>query len=349
MAEVLFEQKGNVGLITLKRPKALNALTYEMVVAISAQLKAWQTDEAIGAVVVQSSSVKVFCAGGDVRYLYEHGRQTPAVPLQFFNAEYHLNCAIRDYPKPYICLLDGLTMGGGVGLSLHGRFPIATEHFSFAMPETGIGFFPDVGGGYLLSRCPHAYGQYLALTGTRISREDAMEAGLIHYAIASEDTTHFLEALIAQRWQNDAFSQMETLLSNFQQQQVLISTLAQHRQMITDVFSQPSVEAICLALEQETSPWAQQTLALLKAKSPTSLKVTLEQLKRSRGLSMQDTMQLEYRLAARFMQGKDFYEGVRALLIDKDKSPHWQPDMLADIDGDDVEAYFEPLARELFD
>lgn len=348
MAEVLFEQKGNVGLITLNRPKALNALTYEMVVAISGQLKAWQTDEAIGAVVVQSASDKAFCAGGDVRYLYEHGHQTPAVPLQFFNAEYHLNCAIRDYPKPYLCLLDGLTMGGGVGISLHGRFPVATEHFSFAMPETGIGFFPDVGGGYLLSRCPHRYGQYLALTGKRISREDAMEAGLIHYAIASSDQAALLEALMTQHWQKDAFSQVKTLLSQFQQKQGLTSNLAQHRQMITDVFSQPSVETICVALEQDPSPWAQQTLALLKSKSPTSLKVTLEQLKRSHGLSMRDTMQLEYRLAARFMQGKDFYEGVRALLVDKDKSPHWQPGTLADIAVEDVEAYFEPLARELF-
>ncbi len=344
MSDILFStKKGNgglIGFITLNRVKTLNALTFEMVCAMRKQLMAWQEDEAIHAVVVQSNSEKAFCAGGDVVKLRQISEKSPENPMAFFKEEYLLNCLIRAYTKPYVCLLNGLTIGGGVGISLHGNYPIATEHFSFAMPETGIGFFPDVGGGYLLTRCKGAFGLYLGLTGKRISRADATFCGLIQYTIASDKQADFIHALLEADLSEKTNASMASLLSLFADKKPKLSGLRNDEEAVNHAFSAGSVETIFLRLEAQNTPWSQKTLLLLRAKSPTALKVTFEQLKRVAGLSMEDTMRIEFGMSAQFMKSNDFFEGVRALLIDKDGKPNWQPNQLKKVSKESVEAYF---------
>ena len=337
---------GLIGEVVLDRPKALNALTFDMINAMLSQLTEWQQAADIKAVLVRSTSEKAFCAGGDVVSLYQAGKQSGEKPLPFFMHEYQLNCLIHAYQKPYICLLDGITMGGGVGISLHGCYPLATEHFSFAMPETGIGFFPDVGGGYLLSRCQQQFGQYLGLTGKRINREDAVYAGLIKYTIARDRQAGFIEALQASHFSNTPFDVVEQLLQDFQQPVSSDCTLKSHQDLINQAFSQDSVEKIINTLQDQDKPWSAKTLSTLNSKSPLALKVTLAQLQRAEGLTMVETMQLEYRMVNRFMAGSEFYEGVRALLVDKDKSPNWQPAELQAVSESMVEAFFQPLEQE---
>ena len=341
MSDILFSvltgHHGDVGLIELNRVTALNALTYDMIKLMRAKLLSWQQDETIKAVLVRSNSEKAFCAGGDVVQLHQGDKSDISVAMAFFKEEYLLNCLIRAYAKPYICLLNGITIGGGVGISLHGRYPIATENFSFAMPETGIGFFPDVGGGYLLSRCRGVFGMYLGLTGKRISREDAIHCGLIHHTLASEAQDFFVAKLL----ETDlVMMSVDNLLSPMSKHAHQGSGLAKHQAEITEVFSLNSLELMLKSLKKMNSEWSKKTLSILQSKSPTALKVTCEQLKRVQGLSMEQTMQIEFVMSSHFMKGHDFYEGVRALLVDKDKNPQWQPSSLDLISEDTVDNYF---------
>jgi enoyl-CoA hydratase len=336
-AEVLFERKGAIGQIVLNRPKALNALTHSMCIAMKAQLADWAADEAVRAVVVSGAGERAFCAGGDIRALYESGKAGTPYALSFYRDEYILNAAIRHFPKPYIALIHGIVMGGGVGVSVHGSHRIADESTVFAMPETGIGLFPDVGGSHFLPRCPGEIGMYLALTGARLKTADALYAGV---------ATHFVpkaswDALIAGLADGDAPDAVLGRLAKA----VPDAPLAGNRQSIDRLFAGNSVEAILDALDADGSTWARETAQTIRTKSPTSLKITFRQLREGRRKEFDDCMRMEYRMVNRIIAGHDFYEGVRATIIDKDGSPKWSPVALEDVAAPAVDAYFAPLGQ----
>lgn len=344
MSDVTFDtinaKTGKIGLILLDRPKALNALTLDMIRRMQSQLENWKDNPDIQAVLVKSTSSKAFCAGGDIVSLYNVGKQSPSDTYSFFKEEYHLNEYIYDYTKPYICLLDGITMGGGVGISLHGRYPIATEHFNFAMPETGIGFFPDVGGSRLLSNCNGALGIYLGLTGKRIGVSDAVHAGLIKYTISSAHQEAFIKLLSEADLSADIDTTISNAIDGFALETEAPSLQVAHEE-INVIFAQSTLEEMFEELKQSQTPLAEKTLSILKQKSPTSLKVTLKQIQKGKGKTMSECMAMEYKMVQHFMTSKDFYEGVRALLIDKDKTPNWQPDNIDGVKMEDVNQYFD--------
>ncbi len=351
--EVLFEQQGAVGFITLNRPKSLNALTLNMIRLMDPQLAAWESDDSISAVVIRGAGDRAFCAGGDVIDVYKAGLaakesgETGGLQAEFFFEEYRLNRRIFQYPKPYIALIDGFTMGGGVGVSILGAFRVATERTRAAMPETAIGLFPDVGGSYFLPRLTGEIGTYLALTGDRIKPADCLYSGLANAYVESGDMPA-LEAAFAQSdWRGDAEAFAARVIEGFAKDPGEAPLKAQQAQ-IDRIFSGDCVEEIVTMLESEEGDWAKQTLATLLSRSPVSMKVSLEQLRRGRDMAFDDAMIMEYRMSQAFMAEHDFYEGVRSVLIDKDHAPRWTPATLAEVSREMVERYFEPLAdREL--
>jgi enoyl-CoA hydratase len=332
--DILFERHGAAGLITLNRPKALNALTHGMAVDMHAQLKAWATDAAVRCVVVQGAGERAFCAGGDIRTLYDSGKAGTPYALEFYRDEYLLNAYIKHYPKPYIALISGIVMGGGVGVSVHGSHRFADETTVFAMPETGIGLFPDVGGSSFLPRLSGELGLYLGLTGARLKAADALYAGV---------ATHFVPA-----------AQRATLIEQLAAGNLSVastnpgpSPLADLRGKIDTIFSATSVEAILERLERDGSDWALDTAATIRAKSPTATKLAFRQIREGKSKSFDDCMRMEFRMVNRVIAGHDFYEGVRATIIDKDGAPKWKPDSLAAVSDQDIDAYFAPLKEEL--
>lgn len=340
MDEVLFEKAGQLGVITLNRPKALNALTLSMLLAMQEQLQAWKADEGIKAVVLCAKPSNAFCAGGDVRWLYEAGKVKDDNQMQFFWHEYRLNHYISQFGKPYIALMDGLTMGGGVGISLHGSHPIASERFVFAMPETGIGLFPDIGASFLLNRCPGSLGNYLGLTGNRLGPLDAQKARLVKSTVASEHMPSLLQDLIAEQWLQDPWACVDACIQKYEKLYKVEEKSLIHPQ-IDICFSKPTFEWIRDCLETQEGQWAIGVDSILNTKSPLSLKVTLHQLQKTKNLSLADCLKMDYVLVGHFMRGEDFYEGIRALLIDKDKDPHWQPPRLDMVNDFMVDKYFE--------
>ena len=343
--DIVFTQERHIGLITLQRVPALNALTLPMLLALEHQLSLWKNDSSIHAVVIQAAAGKAFCAGGDVRSLYE-GRNAGEQQMQFFWHEYRLNHFIHHFEKPYIALMDGVTMGGGVGISLHGSHPVASEQFMFAMPETGIGFFPDIGASYLLARCPGFFGNYLGLTGSRLGAADAKALGLVKYLISADKLQLALSALIDANLSADAHTEVDTCLQRFAMP-AEPSAIIQLQSAIDDCFKGPEVESILASLATYDDIWHQETLSALMQKAPLSLKVTLAQLQKAQCMSMADCVKMDYCLAGHFMRDHDFYEGVRALLIDKDKTPHWQPNSLSQVTDALVADYFECGQPEL--
>ena len=337
---MLFIQEGQLGLITLNRPTALNALTISMIKALQKQLALWKEDETIGAVVLRAAPGNAFCAGGDVRWLYNTGRDNHAEQMQFFWHEYRLNHFIHEFGKPYISLMDGITMGGGVGVSLHGSHPVASERFVFAMPETGIGFFPDIGASHLLTRCPDFFGMYLGLTGNRLGPQDALQVGLIKHIIASEQMPTVIDDLHHIDLTKDAHSRVTQCLNKYTK--VLEDKeLTSIKPLIDACFSQPTVESIRKSLSNCQDARTEKIDHTLSQKSPLSLKVTLHQLQKAKGLSLAECLKMDYDLVGHFMNDSDFYEGVRALLVDKDKNPRWEPARLDLVSDDKVVNYFE--------
>nr|HAT8714014.1 enoyl-CoA hydratase/isomerase family protein [Legionella jordanis] len=339
MDSISFAEEGQIGLVTLNRPQALNALTLDMIQALQQQLLTWESNPNICAVVIRGEGEKAFCAGGDVRWLYEAGLSHNPQQMQFFWHEYRLNHYINRYPKPYIALMDGITMGGGVGVSLHGSYPVATERFVFAMPETSIGFFPDIGASYLLSRCPDAVGLYLGLTGNRISAEDAYALELIKAVVPSESIEKLLHELINRDLSNHPQSVIDDCIKQFAKANSQ-APIEEQRKVIKDCFSRSSVEDIFNALNERGDDWSTTILNSLHFKAPLSLKITFAQIHKAASLNMAQCMAMDYCLVSHFMQGHDFYEGVRALLIDKDKSPRWQPSTLNQVSDAMVMEYF---------
>jgi enoyl-CoA hydratase len=333
--DVLFERRGAAGIITLNRPKALNALTQDMCLRIKAQLEDWAKDTNIKTVVIRGQGERAFCAGGDIRALYESGKAGTPYALDFYRDEYRLDAAIKHFPKPYVALVHGIVMGGGVGVSVHGSYRIAAESAVFAMPETGIGLFPDVGGSYFLPRCPGQVGMYLALTGARLKTTDCLYAGVATHFVPQAKWDTLLERLANGTAPDQA---LDGLSDN-----VPDTFLETHRHSIDSIFTLESVEAILAALDAEGTDWAGETAATLRSKSPTSLKVTFRQIREGARLEFDDCMRMEYRMVNRIVAGHDFYEGVRAAIIDKDGAPQWQPADLAGVGESAVDAYFAPL------
>ncbi|HEY7978017.1 MAG TPA: enoyl-CoA hydratase/isomerase family protein [Rhizomicrobium sp.] len=337
-AEVLFERRGALGLITLNRPKALNALTQGMCVAMKAQLDEWAKDDAIKSVAIRGNGDRAFCAGGDIRALYESGKAKTPYALQFYRDEYVLNATIKRYPKPYIALIHGIDMGGGVGVSVNGSHRVAGETMVFAMPETGIGLFPDVGGSYFLPRCPGQIGMFLGLTGARLKTTDSLYAGIATDFVPTARWDMLLTALADSTAPDTAIAGLKDTVPD--------TFLAEHREAIDRTFGHGSVEAILAVLDAEHTDWAQDTANTIRAKSPTSLKIAFRQIREGKSLSFDECMKMEYRMVNRIVAGRDFYEGVRAIIIDKDNAPKWQPAELSGVSDADVDAYFAPLGEK---
>lgn len=350
--DLLFEARGGVGFITLNRPKALNALTLPMIRALGPQLAAWQEDPRVHAVVIRGAGERAFCAGGDVRAVWQAGRDGDPLTEVFFREEYRLNRLIHTFAKPYVALIDGITMGGGVGVSVHGSHRVAGDRTLLAMPEVGIGLFPDVGGTYFLPRLPDRLGLFLALTGWRLNAADAIFCGLATDYVPSERMAALADALADVDWASaGAEALVDRTIERFKAEPAA-PELAAHAELIARCFSASSVEAILAALDAvrdaQGNSWAAKVAALIRKQSPTSLKVTFAQLERGAALDFDQAMIQEYRLSQAFMAGKDFYEGIRALLVDKDNRPQWSPASLAEVTPALVESHFRPLgARDL--
>lgn len=337
--EILFERRGRLGLVTLNRPKALNALTRDMCLKMRAQLGEWAKDNRVGTVAIRGEGERAFCAGGDIRALYESGKAKTPYALDFYRDEYILNAAIKHFPKPYVAFLKGIVMGGGVGVSVHGSHRVADESAVFAMPETGIGLFPDVGGSYFLSRIPGEIGLYLALTGARLKTADCLYTGVATAFVPAANTEAAIERLAAGEHPDTALGGLAAPADE--------APLIEPSADIDRIFARESVEEIAIALDEDASEWARGTARVLRTKSPTSLKLTYRQLREGAKLSFDDCMRMEFRMVNRVVQGHDFYEGVRAAIVDKDGAPQWRPADLAHVSDADVDAYFAPLENEL--
>lgn len=333
--EILFERRGAAGLVTLNRPKALNAVTHGMVRALRAQLDVWANDPAVTRVVVTASGERAFSAGGDIRALTDLGRAGKhAEMLSFWRDEYPLNAYIKNYRKPYVALIDGIVIGGGVGVSVHGSHRVAGDKFQFAMPEVGIGFFPDVGATWFLPRMPGELGAYCGLTGERFDAADAVAAGIATHRIPSSRFADLLEGLAGT-------VSVDALLAAFAEP-AGAGKISARRPDINRLFAGDSVDNILAVLDRDGSDWAQKAAAAIRSKSPLSLKIALAQVRRGKTWDFDTCMRAEFRIVSRIIEGHDFYEGVRAVIIDKDNTPHWRPAMLGEVSTGDVERHFAP-------
>jgi len=337
-AEVLFARNGVAGIITLNRPKALNALTLNMVRLIHPQLKAWAADDNVKLVIIEGAGEKAFCAGGDIRALHDWGKAGDPSALAFWREEYRLNTYIKRYPKPYIALMDGINMGGGVGVSVNGSHRVATERLTFAMPETGVGLFPDVGGTYFLPRCPGEIGMFLGITGERLKVADAVYAGIADVHVSSDRLEALKERLAGGESIDVALRELSAPAGE--------APLAQRRASIDRHFAKGSVSEIVASLKADGGEWEAKLAANIEAKSPTSCSVAYRQIREGAKLSFEEAMKLEYRLTSRFIKGHDFYEGVRAIIIDKDQAPKWKPAKLDDVTKAEIDGYFAPLGAD---
>ncbi|MBA3067142.1 MAG: enoyl-CoA hydratase/isomerase family protein [Hyphomonas sp.] len=345
--DVLIRQQGGAGRITLTRPAALHALNTPMCAAILAAVQAWAHDPAIRFLWIDhQQGTRGFCAGGDIRMLADSGAGDGAEAREFFRTEYRMNAALEAFPKPILAIIDGVTMGGGVGLSVHGSHRIATERTVFAMPETGIGLFPDVGGGWFLPRLRGELGTWLALTGTRLKGADVAAAGIATHFLPSE----LVPALARQLEDADFDAGAAQLLNEILRRlthPVPAGSFEAHRPVIDRCFAFDAAEDIVAALDADGSDWARTESATLRARSPETVKVALRQLRLGRAAaSFEDNMRMEFRIGWRKVQSRDFLEGVRAVLIDKDNAPVWSPARLEDVTEADVARYFAPLGPD---
>jgi len=336
-AEVLTGIEGGVGRLTLNRPGALHALTTNMCRLMIDALVAWRGDPAVVAVMIDHTGERGFCAGGDIRMLAESGAGDGAEAREFFFTEYRLNALLFDYPKPVVAIMDGVTMGGGVGLSMPAKFRVATERTTFAMPETGIGLFPDVGGGWFLPRLKDHAGLWLALTGAKIKAADCLALEIATHVVASAKVAELKAALIADP------SHIPEALAPFTTDPGP-APVAAHLADIAHLFDAPSVEALVAKLQADGSDWAKAQLSTLATKSPQTMKVAFRQLAEGGRLTrFADNMAMEYRIGARVVQKHDFLEGVRAVIVDKDNAPRWNPATLEGVTEAEIDAIFAPL------
>ena len=346
--DIIFDRQGGLANVMLNRPKALNALTQPMAVALDDQLRAWQCDPAVQAVAIRGAAREdgrvPFCSGGDIRFLHEQQNDPhKQFAITFYEQEYRLNTLVFRFPKPYVALIDGVVMGGGVGISFHGSHRVMSEHALFAMPETGIGLFPDVGATYFLPRCPGRMGLYMGLTGARIGAADALYLGLATHHVPSARMAAFNAALGAADFSGDATGAIDGAIGGVLAEFTADpgeAPLAALQNEVDRCFAGDSIEAILANLSAEGTDWAAETHATLLEKSPTSLKITFRQLTQYNDLDFEAAMEVEYRMAIRCNFSNEFYEGIRAQIIDKDRQPKWQPARLEDVGEDLIESYF---------
>jgi enoyl-CoA hydratase len=315
---ILFEIKGGGGWITLNRPQSLNALNHETVQAITDSLLAWEANEQVQYVIIQGEG-RAFCAGGDLRMIFEAERsQQASLGSEFFKVEYGLNLIIHNYSKPYVAILDGLTMGGGMGMSMHGTYRVLTENSLLAMPETAIGFFPDVGAAWYLNRCPGKMGLYLGLTSTRFGPADALYLGLGTHYVSSGMLAQLKEDI-----KKDDGKNLREILAKYHGQPEGPSLLKDSQSLIDGYFNQPTLEKIFEALSKSGSAFARETLHVLKSRSPLSLRKTFDHLKSAETMTIEQVMAADLELAKSWEGSLEFIEGIRAAVIDKDQKPHW--------------------------
>ncbi|KAI1321778.1 hypothetical protein EDD11_000054 [Mortierella claussenii] len=336
-ADVLHRKHLSSRTFVLNRPKALNALNLSMVRNMTPQLQAWDASDLCKVIVIKGSGERAFCAGGDVRHVVQlanDGKHSEA--LSFFAEEYKLNHMIATLKTPFVAILNGITMGGGVGLSVHAPFRIATEKTLFAMPETNIGLFPDVGGSFFLPRLDGETGTYLGLVGTRMQGIDTVYAGIATHYVPSERLAALEDRLSELETDNHDVINMaiEDFVSEPMHDHKYV--LSENRNAIDRCFRFNTVEEIVAALEKENTPFAQETLKTLRSMSPTSLKVTLQQIREGAHLGIADCFRMEHQLVRQFLHGHDFAEGVRALLIEKTLNPHWDPATIEDVDREQM-------------
>ncbi len=337
--EAICQRRGAIGHILLNRPQALNALTLNMVRAISAALDAWESDAAVKAVVVEGAGDRAFCAGGDIRLLWEQGTAGDhKSQLDFWREEYVLNVRIKSYPKPYVAVIDGIVMGGGVGVSVHGSHRIAGDGFAFAMPEVGIGFFPDVGATWFLPRLAGKTGIYLGLTGARAKAGDAVALGLAEAHVSRDSIPALVEALAGGEEVEAAVQRHASVAAS--------GPIVANQASIDAAFSGASVGEIVARLNADGSAFAQDAAKAIAQKSPTSLAVALRQMQVGAGLDFEEAMRTEFRIVSRICRGPDFYEGVRATIIDKDQKPAWKPARIEDVSTSAIDAIFAPLGAD---
>jgi enoyl-CoA hydratase len=337
--EVLLSREGRLGRVLLNRPKALNALTHGMSLAIEAALRRWAQDDSIDAVVVRQAGDRAFCAGGDVRQFPERGA---AFMRQYWRDEYRLNALIRGYPKPYIAFVDGIVMGGGVGVSVHGSHRIVSEHVAFAMPETAIGLVPDVGASYVLPRMPGEIGLYLGLTGTRLGAADSMAVGFGTQHVGRADLDR-LEADLTQP--TDA---IERILAPYRREPGPSPLLAR-RGEIDRHFGRATLAAVVESLEADPGEFAKSTLAVLSSRSPTALALTFRLMREGRQKDFEDCIRMEWNIVSRMDERSDFAEGIRALIVEKDNKPRWNPPRLEMVRAETIDRYFAPAEGAALD
>jgi len=336
--EIAFYRQGCLGIARLTRPRALNALNKNMALALMRALEAWARDQAIAHVLVEGEG-RAFCAGGDVINAYHHGKMGQP-DYDLFTTEYRLNGVIGRFPKPYIAYLDGIVMGGGVGISLHGSHRIVTPNTVFAMPEAAIGFFPDVGTATILPNLPDYFGFYLGLTGARVKWGDCLKTGIATHAIGEEDYPLLRQKLSEGETPDQILARINRHVSG--------ETSSETCQIIARCFAGDTVEAIMQALTNEQeAEFAAIALEMMQKQAPLSMKIALQQMQICQTKSLEACLVLDNRLAHHMIEAPDFYEGVRALLIDKDNNPRWNPEKLEDVTDDHVAGFFAPVLREL--
>ncbi len=345
--DILFEEIGDWGVVTLNREKALNALTLDMVTAMRAQFTKWAGGRSsVKAVLVKGEGEKAFCAGGDIRWLFDEAKSDPVKGCEFFREEYRNNSLIYHYPKPYVAMIDGVVMGGGVGISVHGDFRVAGDATLFAMPETGIGLFPDVGGGHFMPRLHDGLGLYYALTGARAKAADCMAAGVATHYAPGDKYEELQKALLGTKLGGHAHADIETVLDIYAGDPGH-APVNDIRESIARMFQgHDTLDGLMRALESDDSDFAKDTLKTLSRMSPTSMRLTFEQMKRGYEHDFDEVMKMEFRMVRRVMEGHDFFEGVRAQIIEKDRNPKWSPASLKDVSDADIAHYFEPLGDE---
>ena len=354
-SEILAVRRGGLAEVTLNRPAALNALDLGMCRSLDAHLAAWQEDAAVRAVLVRGAGGRAFCAGGDVRTVWQARRDGGAAAArrlgaEYFRTEYRLDRRVARFPKPYISVLDGITMGGGAGISLHGSCRIVSERLALAMPETVLGLFPDIGASVFLNRCPGRIGCYLGLTGARLGAADALYCGLATHYVPAGRLPELGEALAGLSWRSGAETdQLDRLVADFAAVPGP-APLAERQAAIDRCFAGAGVEAILTALERESArpdgAWAEAALATLARASPSSLKVTLRLIREGAGIAIEEALRTDYRVACRMLEREDFFEGVRAVLVDKDQAPHWRPATLSSVGDTEIAFYFNSLGED---
>lgn len=337
MSSLLTKVERSVAIATLNRPDVLNVIDLDLIDAFYRELKRWEDDPSVGAVVVRGAGTRAFCAGGDIRAVWEKRGDREFMDMVYRN-EYILDDYIKQYPKPYIALMSGIVMGGGCGLSVHGRYRVVTESTVLAMPECKIGLFPDVAGSYFLSRCPNEFGMYLGLTGLRVGGSDAIRLGLADYFVSSARLDELVDRIGEKGNVRDA---LEPIVEQLEPSSLAPTSAVQR------IFGGDSVATIIKELRKEETLWAREALAAMEKACPFSLELTFRTIRGARKRTMRECLVMDFRIATRLMERADYFEGVRALIIDKDNKPRWKPRTIEEVDGKELARCFESLANEL--